>query len=396
MHRGHRYLASSSPHVSHLKEAESSSRSRAWQGSSCTWQRPSEGKPHCWWQPGRHAQRGAGHTARLRPCLLHSQLTRASLHLYFHTVHRYFSQDLRFAPPPERRIPCPLRVRSTTRGFGQRRTARAGTPRARSTADGRQLSAPPGGVGRRRPLLAGRNAAPLGPSAARRLSVHREIKPETGSPLCYTPRRARKADAAPGGHPPFPDPSRTQTKRAAARGTLDPHRGARAAASRFGGPAFPNPSGGAPRAGPQPAERPAGRVSTPRPRPHLCRAIFRPPAARCELSPPPCPAMAAPHRPHAPPDAAGSGRARQRRFLGGGAPWRHTALPPALRSRAVPPSPFQPRFPLLWLQVSNHKEQPWRKEMKGFCCFWRRGTVLPVCVPAPTYHAVCVAVAFLS
>lgn len=160
-------------------------------------QRPSEGKPHCWY--AQHSTAGTPpHTAyvntRCRDALWNAKpgQLRSWTHskaasvralqpappqrlcsYTFHTAHRYFSQGLTFTLPPECHSPCPLRDRNTMQEFGQQRTPQAGTPQTRSTADSRQPSAPPrpsgaappGGVARRRPLLAGRNAAPRSPSS---------------------------------------------------------------------------------------------------------------------------------------------------------------------------------------------------------------------------------------
>lgn len=220
-------------------------------------------------------------------------------------------------------------------------------------------SAPPF---RSRPARRCSAAAPPAGGAERctaqpQFSVHRKTKPETDSPLCCTPApREGKLMPLPETTPRLQTrPARTRNEPphvARGRSTHTEERGPQPLSSAA--PLSADPGGGVTRTGPRAAEHPAGRHPAPRPRPHLCRAIFRPQAARCELSPPPCPAMAAPHRPPALPDAALSGRARPWRFLGGGAPWRQTALPPALRSpapsrAAVPPPlsnpPGEPRFP---------------------------------------------------
>lgn len=390
MQRGHRYLASSSPHVSHLKEAESGSWGRGchagpWRGTNgLQRESPTAGmhstalREHlhtlptltqrcrdALWNAKPGQLRSWTHSKAASVRALQPAPPQRLCSYTFHTAHRYFSQGLTFTLPPECHSPCPLRDRNTMQEFGQQRTPQAGTPQTRSTADSRQPSAPPrpsgaappGGVARRRPLLAGRNAAPRSPSATRQFSVHRKTKPETDSPLCCTPApREGKLTPLPETTPRLQTrPARTRNEPphvARGRSTHTEERGPQPLSSAA--PLSADPGGGVTRTGPRAAEHPAGRHPAPRPRPHLCRAIFRPQAARCELSPPPCPAMAAPHRPPALPDAALSGRARPWRFLGGGAPWRQTALPPALRSpapsrAAVPPPlsnpPGEPRFP---------------------------------------------------
>lgn len=213
--------------------------------------------------------------------------------------------------------------------------------------------------------------------------------------LLHTRAARGKADAAPGDHPPPPDPSRTHAKRAAARGTrpLDPHRGARAAASLFGGPAF---RGSRRRRYPDRAATrgaPCGPPSRTPPAPAPLQGHL-PPAGRALR------ALAAALPRHG--CAAPPPRAARRGPLGAGPavafPWRRRPLaadrspsrpaePGALPSRRTS-SPFQPSWrttlPLCFgcglLTTKNNGE---RERCKGSAhCFWRRGTVLPVRVPA--------------
>lgn len=198
MQRGHRYLASSSPHVSHLKEAESGSWGRGchagpWRGTNgLQRESPTAGmhstalREHlhtlptltqrcrdALWNAKPGQLRSWTHSKAASVRALQPAPPQRLCSYTFHTAHRYFSQGLTFTLPPECHSPCPLRDRNTMQEFGQQRTPQAGTPQTRSTADSRQPSAPPrpsgaappGGVARRRPLLAGRNAAPRSPSS---------------------------------------------------------------------------------------------------------------------------------------------------------------------------------------------------------------------------------------
>jgi len=260
-------------------------------------------------------------------------------------------------------------------------------------------SAPPF---RSRPARRCSAAAPPAGGAERctaqpQFSVHRKTKPETDSPLCCTPApREGKLTPLPETTPRLQTrPARTHAKRAAARGTrpLDPHRGARAAASLFGGPAFRGsrrrrypdraasrgaPCGPPSRTPPAPAPLqghlpPAGRALR-----ALAAALPRHGCA----APPPRAARRGPLG--AGPAVAFPGR---RRPLAADRSPSRPAEPGALPSRRTS-SPFQPSWrttlPLCFgcglLTTKNNGE---RERCKGSAhCFWRRGTVLPVRVPA--------------